>query len=164
MFSQGPRLGDRAFPGNQTETAGGSCGGSRGGRGQPGLRREQLTRQAQPVFGEVAESEFQEAITLLKPLSCGLVLSHGLVGTNVRQGRRSGPTHPYTPLLLPLPASQGDFTRENGLSGRCTMSPALAQSSACVAGLATSLHQQRSQGSLGQRAAVSAKHFLLPGA
>lgn len=54
------------FPGSQTEIEGGSCGDSGGGKGQPGPRCAQPACQAQPVFGEVTESEFQEAITLVE--------------------------------------------------------------------------------------------------
>lgn len=60
------RLEGVVFPGSQTEIEGGSCGDSGGGKGQPGPRCAQPARQAQPVFGEVAESEFQEAITLVE--------------------------------------------------------------------------------------------------
>lgn len=76
------------FPGSQTEIEGGSCcGDSGGGKGQPGPRCSQPACQAQPVFGEVAESEFQEAITLVETS----FLWPGLVTWLGEDQRQAGP-------------------------------------------------------------------------
>lgn len=88
-----------------------ACGDS-GGREQPGPRGAQFgprcaqpARQAQPVFGEVAESEFQEAITLVETS----FLWPGLVTWLGGDQRQAGPQvwaslHPDScchPMLLP---------------------------------------------------------------
>lgn len=60
-------------------------------RGSLVPRCAQPARQAQPVFGEVADSEFQEAITLVETSFLWPGLVTWLVETNGRQGHRSGP-------------------------------------------------------------------------
>lgn len=95
-------LGAGAFPGSGTRGA---------EEGQPGPRRP-AAHQAQPVFGEVAESKFQEAITLVETSFLWPGLVTWLVGTNVRQGHGLGQLTP--PRLLPETREGGAGRLEGG--------------------------------------------------
>lgn len=122
----GPEGGRGAFPGSQTEIEVGSCRDSGGGTGQPGPRCSQPARQAQPVFGEVAESEFQEAITLVETsfLWPGLVT---WLGGGPTSGRATGLGRltPHTPATAATLCSPQRLKGEAG-GGRKVGSGALS--------------------------------------